>query len=78
MEVRPRFSNRRAGTVSSAVKPGRCQRLQSISRCRPRVDITLLAISSIEVCVVLSVGSRSVRNMSSAAATSRLQVSNLA
>jgi hypothetical protein len=38
----------------------------------------LLEISSIEVWVVLSVGIRSIWNITSAAATSRLQVSRLA
>ena len=51
---------------------------QNISRCRPSVDMTLLAISSMEVCVVLSVGMRSIWNMASAAATSCLQVSSYA
>ncbi len=51
---------------------------QYISRCRPSVANTLLEISSIEVCVVLRVGMRSMRNMVSAADTSRLQTSALA
>lgn len=48
---------------------------QNISRCKPRVDNTLLEISSIEVLVVLSEGMRSIWNMRSAIATSRRQVS---
>ncbi len=51
---------------------------QYISRCSPSVPSTLLEISSIEVWVVLSVGIRSIWNITSAAATSRLQVSRLA
>src|SRR3546814_3885963 len=49
---------------------------QNIPRWMPSVVSTVLAISSIDLCVVLSTGMRSARNRASAAATSRLQVSS--
>ena len=51
---------------------------QNMTPWMPRVDMTLLEISSIDTWVVLSTGMRSARNSFSAAATSRLQVSRLA
>src|SRR3546814_2113471 len=44
---------------------------QNIPRWMPSVVSTVLAISSIDLCVVLSTGMRSARNRASAAATSR-------
>ena len=52
------------------------RRHQNISRWMPSVVSTLLAISSIEVCVVLNVVKRSLWKIASAADTSRLHVSS--
>lgn len=76
--IRARALESRAALPCAAATLLQAAWRQNISRWIPNVVITLPAISSIEVWVVLSVGMRSARSMASAAATSRRQVSSWA